>query len=128
MFNLALRKYEPFIGVFGLQSVCETLPTIIMRAIRLIFTFYKSFAFASLMITLTCISIIYTWGIDTFTALFWFKIITLGLIFYFTNSFKKDEFYYYKNFGLTKMHLWAPTLIFDFILFLILIALTFKIR
>jgi len=27
MFNLALRKYEPFIGVFGLQSVCETLGT-----------------------------------------------------------------------------------------------------
>jgi len=27
MFNLALRKYEPFLGLFGLQSVCETLST-----------------------------------------------------------------------------------------------------
>jgi len=22
MFNLALRKYEPFLGLFGLQSIC----------------------------------------------------------------------------------------------------------
>jgi len=99
-----------------------------MRAIRLILTFYSSFALASSMITLSCISIIYTWGINSFTALFWFKIITLGLIFYYINSSKRDEFYYYKNLGFTKMHLWIPTLLLDFILFLTLMVLTLKFR
>ena len=99
-----------------------------MKIIRLTITFYKSFAFASLMITLSCLSIIYTWGVATFPILLWFKIITLGLIFYFIHNFKKDQFFYYKNLGLTKKHLWVSVLTFDFILFLILITLTLKIR
>lgn len=99
-----------------------------MRTARLILTFYKSFAFVSLMITLSCLSIIYTWGIETFTALFWFKAITLGLIFYYIHSFKKDNFYYYKNLGLTKKLLWISSLTFDLIIFLILITITLKVR
>ena len=99
-----------------------------MKTARLILTFYKSFAFASLMITLSCLSIIYTWGINTFTALFWFKVITLGLIFYYIHSLKKDNFYYYKNLGLTKKFLWISSLTLDFIVFLILITITLKIR
>ena len=59
-------------------------------------------------------------------ALFWFKIITLGLISYYIHSYKKDEFYYYKNLGLAKKHLWISTLSFDFILFLILLFFTLK--
>ncbi len=99
-----------------------------MRKILIIITFYKSFAATSLIISLSCLSIIYTWGDDAFTALFWFKIISLGLIFYYFHSFKKDIFYYYKNLGITKKHLWITTLTFDFLLFLILLILTIKIR
>ncbi len=99
-----------------------------MRAIRLIFTFYKSFAFASLLITMTCVSIIYKSGISAFTVLFWFKIITFGLIFAYLHSYKKDVYYYYKNLGITKKHLWVSTLSFDLFLFLLLIMLTMKIR
>lgn len=110
-----------------LLRIAKPLPTI-MRTIRLILTFYKSFAFASMMITLSCLSIIYTWGIDTFAVLFWFKIITLGLIFYYIHSIKKDNFYYYKNLGLTKKILWISSLSMDFIIFLILITITLKIR
>jgi hypothetical protein len=99
-----------------------------MRAIRLIFTFYKSFAFASLLITMACVSIIYKSGISAFTVLFWFKIVTLGLIFAYLHSFKKDVYYYFINLGLTRKHLWVASLSFDFLLFLILITLTLKIR
>ncbi|OFZ08525.1 MAG: hypothetical protein A2322_06505 [Bacteroidetes bacterium RIFOXYB2_FULL_39_7] len=107
--------------------IAKPLPTI-MRMTRLILTFYRSFAFASLMITLSCLSIIYTWGLVTFTALFWFKIITLGLIFYYIHNVKKDDFYYYKNLGLSKKTLWFSTLTFDFILFLMLIIITLIVR
>ncbi|MDB5120068.1 MAG: hypothetical protein JWN56_1286 [Sphingobacteriales bacterium] len=106
------------------------LPTIKMRTtIRLIITFYKSFAFASNLITLSCLYLIIWYGekaIYIVQALFWFKIITLGLIFYYIQSSKKDEFYYYKNLGLTKKHLWISTLTVDFILFLILFFLTLR--
>jgi hypothetical protein len=119
-------KYMPKLNIYS-HCISHQLPTI-MRAIRLVFTFYKLYAFASLVITLSCLSIIYTWGISTFAVLFWFKIITLGLIFYYIQNFKKDKFYYYKNLGLSKKQLWIWTFAFDFILFLILSILTLKIR
>ena len=99
-----------------------------MKTLRLITTFYKSFAFASIIITLSCISIMYIHGIKTFTILFWFKIITLGLVVLFINNYKRKEFYYYINLGVSKKLLWFSTLLFDIILFLSLLILTLYIR
>lgn len=101
-----------------------------MKTARLIITFYKSFAFASNLITLSCLGLIIYYqekAIYIFQALFWFKIITLGVIFYFIHSYKKDEFFYYKNLGLTKKQLWISTLIFDFLLFFVLTIGTIKL-
>lgn len=71
----------------------------------------------------------HTHGIRTFTALFWFKAITLGLIYYFVNSYKKHELYYYKNLGFSKLKLWIPLLIFDFTVFLTaMITMALKIH
>ncbi len=92
-----------------------------MKTLRLIVTFYKSFAFLSSLLTLICLFLIYQYGengIHILQILFWFKLITLGSIFYFINSYKKAEFYYYKNLGISKLQLWIPVLIFDFSLFL----------
>lgn len=100
----------------------------INKFIRLIFTFYKSFAFVNFLITLACIKIINQFGFNSFTVLFWFKIITLGLVFYFINDRKKEEFYYYKNLGVTKKTLWIVTITFDLILFITLIFLTLKFK
>ena len=99
-----------------------------MKTLGLIVNFYKSFALANLLITLSCITIAYTHGKDTLTALFWCKIITFGIIIYLINSYKRDEFYYYKNLGTSKLVLWISTLSFDFILFIALLVLTLKIR
>lgn len=93
-----------------------------MKTIRLIITFYKSFAFLSFLITFACFYIMDQSGkngIYVLQALFWFKIFTLGIIVLFTNSYKKNEFYYYKNLGVTKLTLWLPILIFDFLSFII---------
>lgn len=99
-----------------------------MRTLRLILTFYSSFVFVSFLSTLSCLSIIYIHGEKTLTALFWFKAVTLGMIYYVINSYKKREFYYYKNLGVSKRMLWIPTLSFDFFLFLVLMIITVKVR
>lgn len=93
-----------------------------MKTFRLILTFYKSFALASLLMTLACLGILYGAGKDgihMLQAIFWFKVFTLGFIVYYINSYKRKEIYYYKNLGVSKNRLWIPILIFDFTLLLI---------
>lgn len=95
-----------------------------MKTIRLILTFYKSFAFLSFLVTFICLGLLYGFGINGIymvQALFWFKIFTLAIIVYSTSVFKKKEFYYYKNLGISKQTLWIPILFFDFLFFLIAI-------
>ena len=99
-----------------------------VKVIRLIATFYSSYALASLVITLSCISIVFKWGSDTFTMIFWLKILTYGFIIYYMQYFKDDVSYYYKNLGLSKKHLWVSTITFDIIIFLLLTVVTLKVR
>lgn len=94
-----------------------------IKIIRLIWTFYKNFLPAALFITVCCLSLFWKYGFGIFTELFWFKIATLGLIFYFINGYKNKEYYYYQNLGVSKVLLWAATLIFDLALFIFLIFL-----
>jgi hypothetical protein len=97
-----------------------------MKHLRLILTFYKSFAIASFVLTFICLGLMYGFGkngIHMIQAFFWFKIITLGIIVYYTNSYKKNQFYYYKNLGISKMKLWLPILVFDFLFFMISIII-----
>jgi hypothetical protein len=92
-----------------------------MKTIRLILTFYKSFAFLSFLITFVCLGLLYGFGengIHMIQIFFWFKIFTLAVIVYYTNAYKKNEFYYYKNLGLSRFKLWIPILTFDFLFFL----------
>ncbi len=96
------------------------------KKLRLIFNFYRSFAFPSTLITMACIGIVYTNGLSTITALFWFKIATMALMIYYFNSYKRHEFYYYKNLGVSRLQLWIPSLLFDFSLFLTVLILTGK--
>ena len=105
--------------------------TPLMRTIkiaRLIWTFYKSFLFSSIVITACCLELFQKYGFSIFVALFWLKIATLILTYNFINKSKKNEYYYYLNLGVTKLLLWVITLGFDFILFLVLIIQTHKIH
>jgi hypothetical protein len=60
--------------------------------------------------------------------LFWFKIATLGLTFYYINGYKNREYYYYQNLGVSRLLLWASTIVFDFALFLFLIIQTYRFK
>ncbi|OKL40269.1 hypothetical protein A3841_18260 [Pontibacter flavimaris] len=63
-----------------------------------------------------------------FGMLFWFKVASLGLIYYFINSYKRKHYYYYLNLGLSRTVLWAATLGFDLFLFIFLIVLAYKLK
>ena len=82
----------------------------------------------SFLITATCLVLFWEYGFGVFSTLFWFKIGTLGLTFYFINNYKNKEYYYYQNLGVSKVLLWSATLSFDFALFIFLIIqeYTFK--
>jgi hypothetical protein len=62
-------------------------------------------------------------GIYVIQPLFWFKIFTLAITVYTINIYKKNEFYYYKNLGISKLKLWIPIITFDFLFFLITIII-----
>ncbi len=95
-----------------------------MTRIRLIATFYKSsYAFVSWVISFICLALIYMQGIAIITPLFWFKLLTLGIIVLFINSYKGNEFYYYQNLGASKLLLWISTLLLDMALFIVLLIL-----
>ncbi|MFT4023624.1 MAG: hypothetical protein QM664_07565 [Flavihumibacter sp.] len=99
-----------------------------LKTIRLILTFYRSFVLATSLITACCVALFYEYGLKTFSALFWFKLLTLGLVFYFIRSYKAKEFYYYQNLGVSRALLWSSTLTADFILFIASLIVTYKIR
>jgi hypothetical protein len=96
--------------------------------IRLIVTFYRSYFFASFLVSLTLLYLFWEYGYAIFATLFWGKLATLFIIYNFIRSYKSKEFYYYQNLGISKKILWATTLIFDISLFLLLIFLVNKFR
>lgn len=101
-----------------------------MKTLRLILSFYKSYAFTSLLITFISLGIVYSYGdkaVQIIQVLIWFKIFTTAVIVISIHKFKRQQFYYYKNLGLSRLTLWFSTLSFDFLLFLIAI-ITLAIR
>ncbi len=72
--------------------------------------------------------IFYTYGLETFFVIFWFKVITLALVLYFVNTFNNKDFFYYQNLGLSKVRLWTITFSLDFILFILSLVIIYHIR
>lgn len=100
----------------------------LLKTVRLILTFYRSFFLACIIITGCCLIPIYQYGLKSFFGIFWLKIASLGLVFYFINTFKSKEFFYYQNLGIAKELLWGLTLLIDFVIFIFLVILTYQMR
>ena len=90
--------------------------------LRLLFTFYKSFCFASILITGVCLVLHWEYGDSIRDTVICFKLLTLLLIYFFINSYKQDQFYYYRNLRLTKWMLWTATFAFDIALYILLLT------
>ena len=94
--------------------------------IRLLWTFYKSYLLMSIFITIICLRVFWLNGLASFFGVFWCKVLTLVITFFFVHNLKKKEYYNYQNLGIGKKILWATTLLFDFLLFILLLILTNK--
>ncbi len=98
----------------------------LLRTIRLLLTFYRSFFIPNFLITLICLGLFREYGLSIFFVLFWLKLSCMALVFAYIRAYKNSEFYYYKNLGLSKAFLWTTTLVFDFCLFLFLLLPVYK--
>jgi len=80
------------------------------------------------LVTLSCVYLMWVYGVQAHKiigALFWYKAIALILIFYTSIYYRKNELYYYRNLGVSKVLLGITTSIFDFLLWLILIIVVY---
>ncbi len=93
------------------------------RTIRLLLTFYSGFFILEFLITLICGVLFREYGRSIFFTLFWIKLGSITLVFFFIRSYKSREFIYYQNLGLSRIFLWTSTLLFDFFLYLLLLLL-----
>ncbi|MCR8561014.1 hypothetical protein KXD93_25380 [Mucilaginibacter sp. BJC16-A38] len=100
-----------------------------MRTLKLITRFYSGIFLANFLVTLSCIGLLIFYGahaMELIGVLFWYKIITIGMIFSTWIYYKKKELYYYQNLGISKIKLAVATSTFDFLLWLIAIIITTK--
>jgi hypothetical protein len=94
----------------------------LFRTIRLVFTFYKGFCLASILITVICLALYREYGEFIWTPLICLKLLTLLMIYFFINSYKQEQFYYYRNLRITKWMLWSATFAFDIALYILLLT------
>lgn len=99
-----------------------------LRKGRLLWRFYKSYAWASVSVSLCCAFFIVKYGLEALIPLLWFKAATAALVVYVVRNYKAAEFHYYKNLGLSSVRLWGVTLSFDFALFVLLVVIADLLR
>ncbi|HVU58106.1 MAG TPA: hypothetical protein VHD83_23760 [Puia sp.] len=92
--------------------------------LRLLLTFYKSFFLFALLVTLACALLFWEYGPSILKVIVWFKLLTQGLTWYFIRTYKRKEFYYYRNLGIRDSILWSVTLALDLSLYTVLLILT----
>ncbi len=90
----------------------------IFKIIRSVNTFYKNFFILSFFITLICLAVIAKSQFSFFSYMFWFKLGTNAMIYYFISDYKHKEFYYFQNLGVSRTLLWTSTAVIDATFFL----------
>lgn len=102
-----------------------------MRALKLIFRFYKGIFLANFLVTGSCIFLIASFGSHAhaiITVLFWFKAIAMLIILFASLMMKSKQLYYYQSLGVSKLQLGLTTSVFDYLLFATLIITFITIR
>ena len=98
------------------------------KKINLFFTFYKSFCFVSIVISIVCAYFLMKDGASAYSALFWFKVITSALIFFYIREYKSKEFYFYKNLGISKKALWIFSLLLDLTIYFVVVIIALNLH
>jgi hypothetical protein len=103
-----------------------------MRSLKLVTRFYTGIFLPNFLVTLSCVYLFRYFGHSAqklIGAFFWYKIISMVLLFYTSVYYRKSELYYYQNLGISKLQLGISTSVFDFFIWLafIMIQLRFGI-
>ncbi len=97
-----------------------------MRILKLITRFYGGIFLANFLVSLSCVYLLRLYNqhaYEIIIVLFWYKVVTIALVFYLSVFYRKNELYYYQNLGISKIKLIVTTFIFDFLLWLVLIII-----
>lgn len=84
----------------------------------LIFQFYRGYAVPAILFTFCSVGILYLSGIRLLPAVCWFKLLSDSIILYYIRSYRRSDYIYYHNLGLSKLQLWAYSLSLDTMVFL----------
>lgn len=95
-----------------------------IKKIHLLWAFYLNFAAALLVVNGVSSYTFYESGMKSLTIILCLKVISSCAIVFYINSYKKKDFYYYQNRGLSRSFLWNYTLSADFISLIFLLFLT----
>jgi hypothetical protein len=98
-----------------------------MKHLRLLYSFYLGYALPAILLSVCCAIVLNLAGIKLLPLVCWFKLITLFIFFYFVNSYKRKEIYYYHNLGLSKKKLWGCSLAVDITLFILLLIFALQL-
>ncbi len=79
-----------------------------------------------MLFVVNCVSwfLFFKIGLHSLTVILCFKVFSSGCMVSYINSYKKNEFYYYQNRGLSRLLLWKYTLCADLIFLVLLLLLT----
>ncbi|HEY2581309.1 MAG TPA: hypothetical protein VGI43_05865 [Mucilaginibacter sp.] len=95
-----------------------------MHTLKLITRFYGKIFLANFLVSLSCVYLLGNYGdraYEIIIVLFWYKVISIVLLFYMAVYYQKQELYYYQNLGISKLKLGITTSVFDFLFWLALI-------
>ncbi|HVW95426.1 MAG TPA: hypothetical protein VHA56_05630 [Mucilaginibacter sp.] len=90
-----------------------------MRAFKLIARFYRGIFPANFAITVSCLWLISSYGekaTKLIGVLFWYKIITITIVFFGWLYYHHRQLYYYQNLGISKLKLAITTTAADFLI------------
>lgn len=100
----------------------------LLKKAGILFKFYQFFIVFSLFISVCCLVTWLKFGWVAFQAIFWLKMISYFLIYFFISAYKKHQFFYFHNLGFSVRVLWVSTFAIDLLVFctLFYIANLFK--
>lgn len=84
-----------------------------IQKLKLCLIFYRSCGFVSLLVSLICAYFFLKDGVSVYMPLFWLKAISVALVYFYIKEYRKHEFYFYKNLGISKKALWVFYFSFD---------------
>ena len=96
----------------------------IAMKMRLIVTFYRYYGYVSNIITVLCaIEIILSGGTSDIGWMVVLKLASLPIFVFIAHEFKKHEYPYYKNLGISRNALWSYSILLDILIFAVVITI-----